>query len=548
MFERDEDAMNVACFAPKPDKPGTLEGQRQEVKFSSTVGASTMSMSQECREVYYYHIEYTPYTACCDENGKEEIVKPEYKTDWYTEEKYCKDVIKPVLESLGILNGQISCLHPESSRISAGYNLEQFFKDRPVSDDLLKTLGTSYYSEICKNATNRLSGSGSIDRVYIEFDIILTFTGVGEVRALINYLRARSFSQGAKLFATKTATGIEILSREGGEKVAIYSEGALKEIKFIDEGGEILGTTGKVRFINNEGKQAESVFQLIRKEGEIGFRRAGSFVKEADALVTFNKLIEKVSSENILWKNLDETNIIWANQSSNVLSTAKTFANETGTSLYDAVLSDGYYVKFDLIDGRILLGNTNCNYHGFAVVNDASLGSFKSSVLNVSDDVFNTKLSQYLSVNADKLKVLSGVVSEQLTIAGKIVTLSTSKVNTILGKFRPDIVDIFEELGSFKNVGLGETKGGINLLNKPDHYYDPVTWWNAYNKPWLDKAINRGDDIYLSTIPTKADDIFRNGQLVSTYAEELNHLVIRNYKPVNISVTEWSNIKAWLGY
>ena len=42
------------------------------------------------------------------------------------------------------------------------------------------------------------------------------------------------------------------------------------------------------------------------------------------------------------------------------------------------------------------------------------------------------------------------------------------------------------------------------------------------------------------------DDIIKNGQLVSTYAEELNHLVIKNYKPVNISVTEWINIMAWL--
>ena len=265
-------------------------------------------------------------------------------------------------------------------------------------------------------------------------------------------------------------------------------------------------------------------------------------------MVSLKKLAGKASSENITWKNLDELNIVWANQNSNVLSTAKTFANETGTFLYDAVLSNGYYVKFDLNDGRILLGNTDGTYHAFAVVNDASLSFFKSSVLNVSYEVFNTKLSQFLSTNADKLKVLSGVVSKQLTIAGKTVTLSTSKVNTMLGRFRPDIANLFDELGSFKNVGLGETKGGINILNKPDYYYDAATWWSAYNKPWLDKAITRGDDIFLATIPTKADDIIKNGQLLGAYAEELNYLAIKNYKPVNISTTEWNNIKTWLGH
>jgi hypothetical protein len=50
----------------------------------------------------------------------------------------------------------------------------------------------------------------------------------------------------------------------------------------------------------------------------------------------------------------------------------------------------------------------------------------------------------------------------------------------------------------------------------------------------------------LATIPTKADDIIKNGQLLGAYAEELNYLTIKNYKPVNITETEWSNIKIWL--
>lgn len=118
----------------------------------------------------------------------------------------------------------------------------------------------------------------------------------------------------------------------------------------------------------------------------------------------------------------------------------------------------------------------------------------------------------------------------------------------MLGRFRPDIAGLFNELGSFKNVGLGEIKGGINILNKPDYYYDASTWWSAYNKPWLDKAIARGDDIYLATIPTKADDIIKNGQLLGAYAEELNHIALKNYKPINITIVEWNNIKSWLGY
>ena len=126
---------------------------------------------------------------------------------------------------------------------------------------------------------------------------------------------------------------------------------------------------------------------------------------------------------------------------------------------------------------------------------------------------------------------------------GTTFTLSVIKINTILGRFRPDIANLINELGSFKNVGLGEVPGGINILNKPDYYYNASTWWNVFNKPWLDKAIRRGDDIYLATNLTNANDIIKKGRLMGSYAEELNHLAIKNYKPVDITETEWNNIK-----
>ncbi|MFN4915291.1 MAG: fibronectin type III domain-containing protein [Sphingomonadales bacterium] len=317
-----------------------------------------------------------------------------------------------------------------------------------------------------------------------------------------------------------------------------------------------LGLSGGEALVKQLRKQADDITQTAGNLTRAEKDEVEKIVAEVERkvanggrfLTSLKKLVGKASSENILWKNLDESNIIWSNPNSNILSTAKSFANETGTSLYDAVLTDGYYVKFDLNDGRILLGNTNGNYHAFAVLNDADLGAFKSSVLNVSDEVFNTKLSQLLSTNADKLKVLSGVVSKQLNIAGKTIALSSNKINTFLGRFRPDVANLFNELGSFKNVGLGEVPGGINILNKPDYYYDASKWWTAYNKPWLDKAILRGDDIYLATIPTKADDIIKNGRLNGSYAEELNHLAQKNYKPVNLTTAEWNNIKSWLGH
>ncbi|MCD8456785.1 hypothetical protein [Xylella taiwanensis] len=49
--------------------------------------------------------------------------------------------------------------------------------------------------------------------------------------------------------------------------------------------------------------------------------------------------------------------------------------------------------------------------------------------------------------------------------------------------------------------------GSFNLLNTPDSLYaalGPEKFWQQVNKPFLDAAIKRGDDIVLATTPNKA--------------------------------------------
>jgi hypothetical protein len=53
-------------------------------------------------------------------------------------------------------------------------------------------------------------------------------------------------------------------------------------------------------------------------------------------------------------------------------------------------------------------------------------------------------------------------------------------------------------------------------------------------------------DIVLATRPVNQSDfITATGQLKGMYAEELKFLVQQNYKPVNLSATEWNIIKTW---
>ncbi len=61
---------------------------------------------------------------------------------------------------------------------------------------------------------------------------------------------------------------------------------------------------------------------------------------------------------------------------------------------------------------------------------------------------------------------------------------------------------INDELKTAKNVDFGPKTSGFNVLNVPDEMYKSADqFWNDFNKPFLDKAIERGDSIVLATDP-----------------------------------------------
>jgi len=72
------------------------------------------------------------------------------------------------------------------------------------------------------------------------------------------------------------------------------------------------------------------------------------------------------------------------------------------------------------------------------------------------------------------------------------------------------------------------------VLNTPDEFYkNPTQFWNEYNKPFLDKAIERGDDIILTTKPTdsvlnKYDD-FGNYVGRTGFGKEIDYLKSKGY-------------------
>lgn len=95
--------------------------------------------------------------------------------------------------------------------------------------------------------------------------------------------------------------------------------------------------------------------------------------------------------------------------------------------------------------------------------------------------------------------------------------------------------------GNFKHYKVGESPGAVNLLNMPDPYWNPATWFEDYNKDWMLPAIQRGDDIYIAS-PINNGTLY-NDYGGSYFAQELNELINAGLKPKNIDLNTWNSLK-----
>jgi RHS repeat-associated protein len=128
--------------------------------------------------------------------------------------------------------------------------------------------------------------------------------------------------------------------------------------------------------------------------------------------------------------------------------------------------------------------------------------------------------------------------------AGVPVTAREGVTTTVLGRFNDDTGRLLKELGDpvtdLKNFGANP--GGFNLLNIPlPKDYDLGKFWGEVNRPWLDAAIARGDDIVMATRPLLANGKPDPSKLINPktggltgFGQEYKHLLQNgyNYDPV----------------
>lgn len=71
------------------------------------------------------------------------------------------------------------------------------------------------------------------------------------------------------------------------------------------------------------------------------------------------------------------------------------------------------------------------------------------------------------------------------------------------------------------------------MLNTPNNYYITAEqFWNEYNKPFLDAAIDRGDKFIMAT-PINDKTIYTATNQLTGYGREYKYLKANGYKLVN---------------
>lgn len=401
--------------------------------------------------------------------------------------------VKGLTARVGILNRKIT---PLKAEITTGQKklAEMLAKDNPDAALKLETITTQKgllekYLKILQEIKT------AVETKEVQYDRDVDH----EIRQAENALEK------IKLVEFQQKTGFK-QNPYAADKIS-YKPGdkSVQEIKDFYGADKVTGPDkdGVLKVKTPEGK--ELTFYPETKEREMNRSILERPAAKLDAAISH--------SIDVGWTNIDSIPDIILVQGSTVRSTAKDFWHEKGPDMYDQVYGGEYYIKYDKATGRLLFGEVQSGRILGFFQDEARLNPGRVKKLLVEDPVRDMstaveKLQRYFGLK-DPTVPLAGTYS-----SGASIVAHPDKTTTILGSYvmqdgkvtHKDMQELFENFGNLKNADFGERKGGFNVLNVGDGFYEPGTFFEKYNRPWLEQAIKRDDIFYVATDPTR--DIF----------------------------------------
>ena len=176
-------------------------------------------------------------------------------------------------------------------------------------------------------------------------------------------------------------------------------------------------------------------------------------------------------------------------------------------------------------------------------VAEAAGGTADDALEQFYDDIFESSYGEQFDPVKEQAIAGPGEILESRKVtlnyqasSGVELANTPGKTTTILGRFNPDTKAIINELNLPQSINFNGNPDGFNLLNVPNNLYAELGaegFWNEYNKPFLDAAIARGDEILMAT-PIIEDSLYMFGSKQLTgYGREYFYLLEQGYEYVN---------------
>ncbi len=350
----------------------------------------------------------------------------------------------------------------------------------------------------------------------------------------------------SKLFISQEAKVRQVLDKiNGGTDPVLLQVVANADATEVVE--EVLQMDKAYAVKRGEMSLANDIDDAIVKLNTLSNNSGGSAITFFGQLNSNAPTTLSATAQGALANNLANQHLVQFDGFQYAIHTPSTFVNETGPNMYEMIVDNELYLKYNLDDGRLFMCNANDGtYHAY--VQEEVLFS-PPSTGNI-----NAAIQEHMISQMDQLKGILGMLGDNsVTVLGEVKQLDNVKTSTFLGRMI-NIEALRNELGGFKNIDLGEVQGGINILNRPDAMWvDFNHWWVNHNRPWIQRSLQRQDDFYIATDPNDLPGLLvnrdeSNNLFPSISAYELRE--IKNYglniRPQNISEQQWEDIKAYI--
>jgi hypothetical protein len=89
-----------------------------------------------------------------------------------------------------------------------------------------------------------------------------------------------------------------------------------------------------------------------------------------------------------------------------------------------------------------------------------------------------------------------------------------------------DTKKVLRDLNYLESINFGAKNGDFNLLNVPDILARKfqLNFWEIFNKPWLEKAVERGDDIVVLSDKFDQKLLYKSSGEITGFGREIQFM------------------------